>query len=414
MDITILIISLALSAFFSGIEIAFVTANRLQIELDKQKGSLSGKILDSFVKKPSNFITTTLIGNNIALVIFGIISAKLIEPLIFYYLKSEVVVLLIQTLISTFIILTIGEFFPKALFRVFANKVLAAFALPFVVIHYLLLPVSFLTKGLTRLFLRLFNVKVSKVEYSLTSSDLGRLVKEHKTENEQSAEIDKEMFENALYLKDVKVRECMVPRPEIAAIEINGNIEELKKIIIDTTHSRILVFRDSIDNIEGYVHHFDLHKRPYNIKSILIPIAAVPETMPVQDLMNMLIKEEKNIAWVVDEFGGTAGVITLEDILEEIFGEIHDEYDEDELVDNQLSANEYILSGRIELDHLEEEYNLKLPEGDYETLGGLILTNHESIPSKNELIHIGQYTFKILDVSETKIETVKLIVEEDE
>jgi CBS domain containing-hemolysin-like protein len=253
---------------------------------------------------------------------------------------------------------------------------------------------------------------LNEQKLNFTDIDVDTFIKEHALEEDDADgdEVDNEFFENVLDLKNLKVRDCMVPRREISAIDKNETIEDLKKLIIKTNHSRILIFDDNIDKVRGYVHHFDLHKKPTNIASILIPIKIVPETMHIHKLLNEFIKDHKSMAWVVDEYGGTAGVITLEDILEEIFGEIDDEYDKDEFIENRLSENEYILSGRLEIDYINKEFNLNLPEGDYETLSGLIISHHETIPKKDEIIEINQYIFKILNVSETKIETVKLEV----
>ncbi len=411
--ILLIILTLLFSALFSGIEIAFLSANKLKVELSYQRGTLSGKILNDYIKHPSKFIVTTLLGNNIALIAFGILSAKLMEPLLEEYLRAGFFVLLIQTIISTVVVLFLGEFIPKVIFKVFADSILPVMAVPFRIIHWVLTPGVFIINGLSTLLFKLAGVKVSETDIQFTSVDLEKFIKDHSVSEEEEEEVDTELFENALYLKKLRVRDCMVPRREITAIDISEPVEELKKIIIETYHSRILIFDDNIDKIVGYIHHFDLHKKPADIASILMPIKVVPEAMHIQKLLNEFIKENKSIAWVVNEYGGTAGVITLEDILEEIFGEIDDEYDKDELVGNQLSKNEFILSGRLEIDRINEDYNLDLPEGDYDTLSGFIIDYHETIPEKNEVIEIGKYTFKIMDVSETKIETVKMVVQQN-
>lgn len=415
MSITIIlfliVLSLIFSAIFSGVEIAFLSANKLKIELSFQRGTISGKILNDYIKNPSKFIVTTLLGNNIALISFGILFVMLAEPYLSQIIPSPIWRLIIQTLLSTTIILVLGEFIPKILFKVFADTILPAMAIPFRIIHWLLTPGVLMINGLSTLFFKIAGVKVSEHDIEFSSVDLEKFIKDHnRSDNEEHEEVDTELFENALFLKKLRVRDCMVPRREITAIDINDSVADLKELIIQTYHSRILVYEESIDKIIGYVHHFDLHKKPKDIRSILIPIKVVPETMHIQKLLNDFIKTNKSIAWVVNEYGGTAGVITLEDILEEIFGEIDDEYDKDELVGNQLSKNEFILSGRLEIDRINEEYNLNLPEGDYDTLSGFIIAHHETIPTQNELIEIENYSFKILDVSDTKIETVKLIV----
>ena len=411
--IFLIFLTLLFSAMFSGIEIAFLSANKLKIELSYQRGTLSGKILNDYIKNPSKFIVTTLLGNNIALISFGILFASIIEPFLEQYLSSGFLILTIQTVISTSLVLFLGEFIPKVLFKVFADSVLPVMAVPFRIIHVLLTPGVLFITGISSLLFKMVGVKVSEHDIEFSSVDLEKFIKDHnQSDGEEEEEVDTELFENALFLKKLRVRDCMVPRREITAIDIHDSVEELKKLIIETYHSRILIYDDSIDKIVGYIHHFDLHKKPADIRSILIEIKVVPESMHIQKLLNEFIKENKNIAWVVNEYGGTAGVITLEDILEEIFGEIDDEYDKDELVGNQLSKNEFILSGRLEIDRINEEYDLNLPEGDYDTLSGFIIAHHETIPEQNEVIEIGKYSFKIMDVSETKIETVKLEINE--
>lgn len=409
-----IILTLLFSALFSGIEIAFLSANKLKIELSYQRGTLSGKIMNDYIKNPSKFIVTTLLGNNIALIAFGILSASILEPYLKEIISSQIWILTIQTIVSTTVILFLGEFIPKVLFKVFADTILPIMSIPFKIVDWILTPgVAFIT-WLSSVFFKISGIQVSERDIKFSSVDLEKFIKEHhQSDNETEEEVDTELFENALFLRKLKVRDCMVPRREVTAIDINDSVEDLKELIIKSYHSRILVYEESIDKIVGYIHHFDLHKKPKDIRSILIPIKIVPETMHIQKLMNDFIKSNKSIAWVVNEYGGTAGVITLEDILEEIFGEIEDEYDKVVLVGNQLSKNEFILSGRLEIDRINEEHHLDLPEGDYETLSGLIIDYHETIPEQNEVIEIGKYSFKILDVSDTKIETVKLIVNEN-
>lgn len=411
----LIILMLCLSALFSGMEIAFLSANKLKIELSYQRGTLSGRILNDFVKNPSKFIVTTLLGNNVVLITFGILFATLVEPPLERYIASEFLVIFIQMALSTTVVLILGEFVPKVLFKVFADNILPVMALPFLAIHWLLKPGVLLINGISGLIFKIFGIRVSEQDIRFTSVDLEKFIKDHSPNAEaEETEVDTELFENALYLKNLRVRDCMVPRREITACDLNATVADLRALIIDTYHSRVIIYDDNIEKVVGYVHHFDLHKHPKDIRSILMPIKVVPETMYIQKLMNEFIKEQKSIAWVVNEYGGTAGIITLEDIIEEIFGEIDDEYDKDELVDNQLSKNEFILSGRLEIEHLNEAYHLGIPEGDYDTLSGFIIANHETIPCKDEVIDIGKYTFRIMDVSETKIETVKLIVSGEE
>lgn len=409
MLIPAILICLVLSALFSGIEIAFFSANRLKIELSNQRGSFSGKILADFIKQPPKFIVTTLLGNNVVLVVFGMLMVQAIETPLAEFIGSPFWAMIIQTVVSTLILLFVGEFIPKVIFKVFADTVLPLLAFPFYLVYLVLRPAALIIDGLASLTLKIFRVEVRENEATFSSVDLEKFIKDHNPNlDDEEEEVDRELFENALYLKNLKVRECMVPRKEIVAVEVNDTIAELKSAIISSNHSRILIYNENIDKLLGYVHHFDLHKRPKAINDVLIPIRVVPESMPLQKLLNIFIKENKSIAWVVNEYGGTAGIITLEDILEEIFGEIEDEYDHDEYVENQLSATEYMLSGRLEIDHINEEYGLEIPDDEYETLSGFIISNSGKIPEKDEIINIGRYTFKIMDVSDTKIETVKL------
>lgn len=415
MEIIAVIICLFLAAIFSGIEIAFFSANRLKIELAYQRGTVAGRILHYFYKDPSKFIITTLLSNNIVLVVFGMMMTRLIEEPLYSWLGSAFWAMIMQTVISTIILIYIGEFIPKVMFKVFADTLLPFFSVPFYFVFWLLRIGVIFLNAITNGFMKLFRIQKSSTDFIYTTVDLEKFIKDHTPKSDtDEQEVDTELFENALSLKNLKVRDCMVPRKEIIALDINSSIADLKDIIISTYHSRILVFNQSIDNILGYVHHFDMHKKPKNIKSILIPIKIVPEIMPIQKLLNTFIKEGKSIAWVVNEYGGTAGIITLEDILEEIFGEIDDEYDKDEYIENQLSQNEYILSGRLEIDYLNDKYDLQIPEGEYETLSGFITSIHESIPQKDEILEIGNYQLKIIDVSDTKIETVKLSILKDE
>lgn len=418
MTITIILVSLLFSALFSGIEIAYVSANKLRIELGNQKGKLPGRLLARFSKIPSYFIGTLLIGNNIALVIYGIGMAKWLEPALLQLLpgttEHSLVVLLLQTLISTLLVLLVGEFIPKLLFRINPNGILKAFALPVGLLYLVLWPFVGLIIILSKVILRaLFRIRVEESKPVFSKLDLEAFVHEHAPGDMEEQEINTELFQNALYLIKVKARECMVPRPEIQAIDVNSSIEELTAMFMESKLSRILVFEDNIDNILGYVHHHELLKKPESIRSVLFQIPVIPETMPAMTVLNLFTKRRKTIAWVVDEFGGTAGILTLEDILEEIFGEIEDEHDKLEFVERQLSDNEYIFSARLEVDYLNETYHLNIPTGEYETLGGYIMNHTANIPRMNEYIRIDRFEFTILYATENKIETVKLrLIEE--
>lgn len=414
-ELVILALSLLSIAFFAGIEIAFVSANRLRIELLKDK-STSARIVAYFNANPSKFISTMLIGLNIALVVFGSTMSSLLEKESHQYSfipNDQLSLMLMETFISTFIILFLGELIPKLLFRINADQMLLNFAYITKYLFYIpLLPISFVFHAVSNWVMRLvMGSDFIEKNQDFTKEDLEYLIKESAIEEEEEADnLNSDIFENALYLKDEKVKNCMVPRPEIEAIAIDESIEELKKEFISSKHSRIIVFEDNIDNIKGYVHHFDLLSQPKSIKEVLRPIDTVPASMNAQDLLRHFTKENKNIAWVVDEYGGTAGLITLEDLLEEIFGEIEDEHDTDDQVEKQLSDNEFIFSGRLEVDYLNEEYNLGIPLGEYETLAGYIVMTHEEIPKQGEILQLNHFEIKILKARNNRIETVRLKV----
>ena len=423
MDIIAILIILAFIAFFSGIEIAFLSANKLRIELDKNKGTTSGKILSKFNENRHQFISTMLVGLNICVILFGNMMANRLIPENFSFLpKGNFALLLTQTIITTLIVLFLGEFFPKALFRINPDKILSFFAIPLKIINAILYPFTAILVGTSRLFMRWFlksDITEHKEEFS--ALDLEYLIKEvsssadKKGEIEEVKEIDANIFEKALYLKDVKVRECMVHRMKVEAVKNDATIEELRQKFIDTQHSRILIYGDSIDNIVGYIHHQELFKSPKEIKQIIRPILNITETMTARDLLYTFIKESKSIACVIDEYGGTAGIITLEDLMEEIFGEINDEHDEEDSTETLLKDGSYILAGDLEIDYLNEKYDLAIPESeDYETLNGYIIHEHESIPENNEELEIGRYQFKILNAEENRINLIMLKIIKDE
>jgi CBS domain containing-hemolysin-like protein len=414
----IVILTLVFSALFSGLEIAFISANKLKIELDKNKGLLSAKILAGFIKDPSSIIGVLLLGNNVALVIFGIEMAKILEPGIINLLGPDIaresLVLLIQTIISTILILISAEFIPKALFRLNPNGLLNIFA-PGIKLFYLFFyPVVFLLVSMSEFILkRVFRLELAVDKYTFSAVDLDNYVKEFSSDNSIENEVNQEilMFQNAIDFRNVKLRECMVPRTEITAIEENDTIDELTKAFIDSGKSKILIFKDTIDNIIGFVHSSDIFKTPKTVKSIIRSIPIVPETMLANIVLSNFIKEHKTVAVVVDEFGGTSGIVTMEDIIEEIFGEIRDEYDVETQLEKKINDNEFIFSARLEIDYLNEKYHLELPESDeYETLGGLIINIHESIPQKGDIIIDGQFKYHINTASESRIDLVNLII----
>lgn len=401
------------SALFSGIEIAFISANRLKIELDHKKGVFSAKILSLFLKQPAKFIGAMLLGNNVALVIYSIIMALFLEPIIVTYITTnEFIILITQTIISTFIVLFFSEFLPKALFRINPNKVLSISAIPLSITYYILYPFTYFTVGISSIILRLFKVDTSESDLAFSKIDLEDFVANIQERQTKDEEIDTEIqiFKNALGFSDVKVRDCMIPRTEIIAMDIEKSIDELKEKFIETGLSKILIFKNSIDNIIGYVHSKELFKKPTSIQSILRPVSIVPEVMSANEVLKKTIKERRSIAVVVDEFGGTSGILALEDIIEEIFGEIEDEHDKEELIELKIDANTHQFSARLEIDYLNYNYKLNLPESDeYETLGGYVINIHESIPEKNEIIATEKFVFTINKVSDNKIDLITVV-----
>lgn len=417
-EILILAIALLLIAYFSGIEIAFISANKLRVELLKEKGQGNAKIISHFNKNPSRFISTILVGINIALVLFGSTMARIITPENFPILEgaSEALLMIIETLTTTVVVLFLGELVPKLLFRINADRMLLLFAYPTKYLIYLpLLPLSNLFNFVSRNVIKLISGKdYHEGVQKFSEDDLEYLIKEtaasEETEEGEADEINSEIFERALNLKEVKLKACMVPRPEIVAISVNETLADLRNLILESKHSRIPVYQSSIDQIIGYVYHLDLLKNPTTIREIVRPIEMVPASMTAQDLLVQLTKERKNMAWVIDEYGGTAGIITLEDLMEEIFGDIDDEHDVEEMVERVLENNEYVLSGRLEISYLNEEYNLDIPEGDYNTLSGYIVTQNEDIPDQNEVVRLDRFEIKILKASNKIIQLVRLKV----
>ena len=416
----IILITILLSAFFSGMEIAFVSANKLRLELDKQSEPFSSRILKIVTSHPGHYIATMLIGNNLALVIYGIAFAGLLQPVLQPVLASEMLILLIQTILSTLVILIFAEFLPKTLFRIFPNTLLNILAIPLAVFYIIFYPITRFAIGLTNTFLKNVlkaNVKSNTKNMVFSRVDLDEFVNETDINRpEINSNLDKEvkLFKNALDFSKVKLREIMVPRNEIAMLEINADINELRQKFTETGFSRILFYRENVDNIIGYIHSSVIFQNPTSIKPYLKNLLIAPETMPANKLLRTFIKEHRSIAIVVDEFGGVSGMVTSEDILEEIFGEIEDEHDTSDIIEKQIAPNEYIFSGRSEIDLLNEKYQLNLPETEeFETLAGFILYFHESIPKINTIIRAGNFHLKILKATNTKIELVKLTVHQE-
>ena len=405
---------MVLSAFFSGMEIAFVSSNRLLVEMEKEKNGLAQKCLTVFYNNPNGFVSTMLVGNNIVLVVYGILFAQLFDATLFHPYEPATRVVL-DTILSTLIVLFTGEFLPKTLFKSNPNRLLTFFA-PLAYIFFIVLwPISRFTTFIARVLLRLFGVKIDEKENdgTFTKVDLDYLVQSSidNAENEDDIEDEVKIFQNALDFQDTKVRDCMVPRTEINAIEENCSLEELQQMFIESGNSKIIVYEGDIDHIKGYIHSSEMFRSPKNWRDHIRRMPFVPETMAAQKLMQVFLQQKKSLGVVVDEFGGTSGIVSLEDIVEEIFGDIEDEHDNLKYVAKQTSDNEYVLSARLEIDKVNEMFDLELPESDdYMTIGGLILHVYQSFPKLNEIITIGQYEFKIIKSTMTKIELVKLKV----
>ena len=403
---------MVLSAFFSGMEIAFVSSNRLLAEMDREKNGIAQKCLTVFYKNPNGFVSTMLVGNNIVLVVYGILFAQIFDATLFSGFDSAMRVIL-DTLSSTFVILFTGEFLPKTLFKSNPNRLLTFFA-PLAYFFFIILwPISRFATFLARILLRLFGVKMDEKENDgpFTKVDLDYLVQSSIENAENADEIEDEVkiFQNALDFQDTKVRDCMVPRTEINAVEENCSLMELQQMFIESGNSKIIVYQDDIDHVKGYIHSSEMFRAPERWREHIRKMPFVPETMPAQKLMQVFLQQKKSLGVVVDEFGGTSGIVSLEDIVEEIFGDIEDEHDNTKYVAKQIADNEYVLSARLEIDKVNEMFNLNLPESDdYMTVGGLLLHVYQSFPKVNEIITVGQYEFRIIKNTMTKIELVRL------
>ncbi|MEL6534108.1 MAG: hemolysin family protein [Bacteroidota bacterium] len=414
--LTVIIISLVLSALFSGIEIAFVSSDKLQIELQRQKGHWAGKVLSAFLQNPSRFIVTTLIGNTIALVIYGSFMASVIDPWLATHLppvfQGSISRLIIQTILSTLLVLVVAEFTPKSVFLLNPNGLLNRLAFVVRFFYLLFWPFVRVIVWLSRVLIE----KVVRLPYAESQpvfglTDLNDFLSSNvqaRTESGDNVEVNTKIFSNALEFKTVRVRECLVPRNEMVAVDESDDLEVLQQAFIESGHSKVLVYREHIDNIVGYCHSLKLFKKPQSIPDIINPIIIVPETALANELLVQLITEHKSIALVVDEFGGTSGIVTVEDLIEEIFGEIQDEHDDEDWVEQQLDELNWRLSARHEIDYLNEKYHWELPEGDYDTLSGLILSVHEDIPTIGQIIRMDRMVFTVESMQETRIDIVKL------
>ncbi|MFT6126670.1 MAG: CBS domain containing-hemolysin-like protein [Flavobacteriaceae bacterium] len=400
---------LILSAFFSGMEIAFVSSNKVHIAIEKQQSGFLAKVLNKLTHRPSKFIATMLVGNNIALVIYGLYMGDL---LVQFIALEGFIALLVQTIISTVIILLTAEFLPKVFFQIYANSLLKILAVPAYFFYIIFSVISEFVIWISDKILKLiFKTEGDSVQLSFSKLELGNYISEQMNSIETTDDIDSEIqiFQNALDFSEVKSREVMVPRTEVVAVDIYASPKQLQSLFIETGLSKILVYKDNIDNILGYIHSFELFKKPKSLKSILIPVVFVPETMLVKDVLNVLTKKSKSIAVVIDEYGGTSGILTVEDIIEELFGEIEDEHDLLDHTETIINKDHFIFSARLDVDYINETYKLNLPENEnYETLGGMIVYYTEDIPDKDKTIDIEDYNFKILEVSTTKIELVEI------
>ena len=396
-----LIITMVFSAFFSGVEIAFVSVDKLRFEMER-KGGITSRILSIFFKNPNEFISTMLVGNNIALVIYGILMAQIIgDNLLAGFIDNHFLMVLAQTVISTLIILVTGEFLPKTIFKINPNLVLNVFAIPLIVCYVVLYPISKLASGLSCIFLRLFGMKVNKdaSDRAFGKVDLDYFVQSSidNAENEEELDTEVKIFQNALDFSNIKIRDCIVP--------------ELKILFIVSVISKIIVYDGNIDNVVGYIHSSEMFRAPKNWHENVKQVPIVPETMSANKLMKLFMQQKKTIAVVVDEFGGTSGIVSLEDLVEEIFGDIEDEHDNTSYISKQIDEREYVLSARLEIEKVNETYGLDLPESDdYLTVGGLILNQYQSFPKLHEVVRVGRYQFKIIKVTATKIELVRLKV----
>jgi putative hemolysin len=412
-----IVVAMMFSALFSGLEIAFVSSNKMLAEMEKDKNGLTQKMLSIFYRHPNNFVSTMLVGNNIVLVIYGILIAALFDSTIFASVESEGLRVCLDSILSTLIILVTGEYLPKTLFKINPNKTIRFFAFPAYLCYILLYPIAHFSTFLSRSMLRIFGVKVPKKvdDKEFSKVDLDYLVKRSIDTADEDGMVNEEVkiFQNALDFSDTKVRDCMVPRTEIQAVDMDCTVDELKNKFVESGNSKIIVYKEDIDHVVGYIHSLEMFRHQEDWRTCIRELPIVPETMAAQKLMKIFMQQKKSLGIVVDEFGGTSGIVSLEDLVEEIFGEIEDEHDNSKYIAKETAPGEYIISARLEIEKVNEMFNLELPESDeYQTLGGLILHEYQSFPKLNEVVKIGQYEFKIIKNTSTKIELVKLKVAE--
>ncbi len=416
-NITIVSFALLFSAFFSGMEIAFISSNKLRIEIDRKQGKFSSKIISKFTNNQGRYIATMLVGNNIALVVYGLVMAIILEPYILQLVNnSNIWTLIIQTILSTLLILFAAEFIPKTVFKINSNFSLNFFSIPVFLFYILFYPITSITMSITGIFIKYF-VKINNADDSeqkvFGKIDLTNFLNQANKDIEPNDDIEEELkiIQNVLDFSKIKLRECIVPRNEIKAVPTTADIDTVRRKMLETGFSKILIYKNTIDNIVGYVHSLELFKLPKTIKSITVKIPIVPETMSAKKLFDILSEKNKSVALVVDEYGGTAGIVTVEDILEEIFGEIEDEHDSNDMKEKQVSENKYIFAGRLEINYLNEKYNFEIPTSEeFTTIAGFILNNHETIPQKDEIIIIDKYKITIIEVNTPRIDLISFEV----
>lgn len=413
----VILISLLFSFFFSGLEIAYVSSNKLQIRVESQKESLSGRVFLRITQSPVRFLTTLLLGNTLAIVVFSIFTADLLQEVFSPYIHSRVEMLVLQTIIPTGVILVVADFIPKNLFRSNPNTVLKLFALPCMIIYYLLLPLTTFILSIAHFVMKhATKTNLFRYQSSFTKTDLHEYIDEHTTTTTGKQEVENEVqiFRNALSFPDVKVRDCMVALVDVIAMDINDGLAKIKERFQQTRLSRILIYNNNLDNVLGYIHYHEMFKQPGDVKNILLTAPVIPESMPARDALRILMQQHKSLALVVDEFGVNAGILTTEDVIEKIFGEIDDEYDREDLLEKQLAPNEYLLSAKLDIDYLNQKYHLDIPDrDDYKTLGGFILHSTGTIPKTGENITIDDFEIKIVSSSATRIEQVNIKVKKD-
>lgn len=411
-QILIIIVLLLFSGFFSGMEIAYLSSNKMQMEIEKKQLGLLGNVLERLTRNPSKFITTMLVGNNIVMVVYGMFSAKLMQSLLPAYFQN----ILWHTFFSTVVIVITAEFLPKVFFQIYSNTVLKAFCIPAYFIYLVLSPISSFIMWISNTILRVFFPGSHSDQTGFFSkADLSDYISGQINKQRDDFENELHIFHNALSFSDVKAREVMVPRPEIVSLSINDSIEHLRELFVSTKFSKILIYKETIDEIIGYVHSFDMFKKPSNIGQVLRPVLNIPESIAISKVLDSLTKKRKSIAVVIDEYGGTSGIITVEDIVEELFGEIEDEHDKAELTELQISSTEFVFSCRLEVDYVNEKYKIELPKSEeYETIGGLIVFYNQSIPLDGDKVDIDKYSFTIEEVTDNKILRVRMSVKEDE